>query len=159
MAIYEVSARTSTTAAPEHVWAVLDDFAGWPNWMPGLENVGVELLSAGAPRVGYRFRLRGTITLVHTDLEVVCYTPRERYTTFQVSFPPLRGDNRCLMTPLDDTRWQIERIDHLHLPRQFVWFLDKTQRARFERLSREFVIALKRTAEQRAANAPIQRVG
>jgi hypothetical protein len=116
--------------------------------MPGLQDIQIEHLSAGTPHLGYRFRVRGK--LVYADLEVTSYGPLERTTSFRVSFPPITGHNRCLLTPLDDGSYRIERVDSLHLPSKFVSFLDKTQRARFERLAREFLVALKQTAEQRS---------
>jgi uncharacterized protein YndB with AHSA1/START domain len=145
MAIYEIAAATRITTPPAQLWAVLDDFQGWPRWMPALNNVQIELLSSGAPRVGYCFRVRGP--LVHADLEVTRYTPLERQTTFRLSFPPITGDNRCVLTPQDDGAYLLERIDHINLPSRFISFLDKTQRARFERLAREFLVALKDAAE------------
>jgi hypothetical protein len=144
MAIYEIAAATRITTPPERLWAVLDDFQGWPTWMPALNNVQIELLSSGAPRVGYCFRVRGG--LVHADLEVTHYAPLERRTTFRLSFPPITGDNRCILTPLDDGAYLLERIDHINLPSRFISFLDKTQRARFERLAGEFLVALKDAA-------------
>jgi hypothetical protein len=144
MAIYEIAAATRITTPPERLWAVLDDFQGWPTWMPALNDVQIELLSSGAPRVGYRFRVRGG--LVHADLEVTHYAPLERQTTFRLSFPPITGDNRCVLTPLDDGVYLLERIDHINLPSRFISFLDKTQRARFERLASEFLVALKDAA-------------
>jgi hypothetical protein len=85
--------------------------------------------------------------LVHADLEVTGYTPLERQTTFRLSFPPITGDNRCVLTPLDDGVYLLERIDHINLPSRFISFLDKTQRARFERLAGEFLVALKEAAQ------------
>jgi hypothetical protein len=152
MAIYEVTARTITTAPPEHVWAILDDVTAWPTWMPGLENVQVDPLSEGVPRPGYQFRLTGKISLVHTDLEVTGFGPLERTTTFKVSFPPLTGGNSCVLVPLDDGRYQMQRVDYLHLPKLFASFLDRTQRERFERLAREFLGALKTAAEEHATH-------
>jgi hypothetical protein len=146
MAIYEIAAATRITTPPEQVWAVLDDFPGWSTWMPGLQGVQIELLSSGAPCVGYRFRVRGG--LVHADLEVTHYAPLERQTDFRLSFPPITGDNRCVLTPLDDGVYLLERIDHIHLPARFINFLNKTQRARFERLATEFLLALKTAAER-----------
>ncbi len=148
MAVYEIAASTTLDVSPDDVWAVLDDFGGWPTWMPAMQNLGVELLSAGEPRVGYRFRLRGA--LVHADLEVTRYEPLARETSFRVSFPPITGSNRCVLVPLEDRSYRIERVDRLHLPAKFIGFLDRTQRARFERLACEFVTALKRAAERRA---------
>ncbi len=156
MAVYEITASTTTSAAPEDVWAVLDDFRGWPTWMPGLQNVRIELLSPGPPRLGYRFRVRGK--LVHADLDVTGFGPLERTTAFQVSFPPITGRNSCVLVPLDNGQHRLERVDSFDLPKQFVRFLDKTQRNRFERLACEFLVALKQSAERRAPYG-VRRVG
>lgn len=147
MAIYEIAATTTTAVPAEHIWAVLDDFSGWPIWMPAMQNLGVELLTAGDLRPGYQFRLRGT--LVHADLEVISCTPLERTTRFRISFPPITGHNRCLLTPLTPGRYRLERIDHIHLPRQFISFLNATQRSRFEHLAAEFLTELKQAAGRR----------
>lgn len=154
MAVYEIAAKTRIAATPEDVWAVLDDFGGWPAWMPSMQHVRVELLSIGQPRLGYQFRVRGK--LVYADLEVTSYTPLERGTHFRLNFPPLRGDNRCLLTSLEDGGYLMERRDHLYLPSQFISFLNATQRARFEKLAAEFIRALKETAEQRSQNGAFQ---
>lgn len=87
MAVYEIAAKTRIATTPETVWAVLDDFGGWPTWMPSMQGVRVELLTAGPPGVGYQFRLR--TKLVHADLQVTGYAPLERATSFRLSFPPL----------------------------------------------------------------------
>jgi hypothetical protein len=150
MAVYEIAAATTIAVPPQQIWTVLDDFSGWPAWMPGLHNIQIEHLSAGMPCLGYRFRVRGK--LVYADLEVTGYGPLERTTSFRVSFPPITGHNRCLLKPLDDGSYRIERVDSLHLPSKFVSFLDKTQRTRFERLACEFLVALKHTAEESAYN-------
>ncbi len=157
MSIYEIAAVTTIAAPPEHVWAVLDDFGNWPIWMPGLHNVRVELLSSGTPGVGYRFRVRGG--LVHADLTVTDYTRLERKTSFRLSFPPITGDNRCCMTPLDGGRYRLERVDHIRLPGKFVDFLNATQRKRFEKLAAEFLLALKHTAEQGVHDAALRSAG
>ncbi len=144
--VYEISATSTINAPPERVWAVLDDFAGWTRWMPSMEQMQVELLSAGAPRRGYRFRLRGGV--VYADLEVTGYSDLERVTEFAVHvpvLPPLRGQNSCRMHPLSNGRYRIERVDRIYLNNALlIRFLDATQRKRFERLAVEFVQALKR---------------
>lgn len=112
MASYTISATTITTAPPERIFAVLDDFGRWPIWMPSLDRVKVEL-PAGPPGLGYRFRLRGLI--VHADMEVVDFTPLARATSFRISFPPITGLNRCVVVPLEDGRYRIERVDSLDL--------------------------------------------
>jgi uncharacterized protein YndB with AHSA1/START domain len=147
MAIYEIAAVTTIAVPPEYVWAVLDDFSGWPAWMPAMQDIRIELLSSGEPCVGYSFRVRGKV--VHADLRVEVYDPLERLTSFRLSFPPITGDNRCSLIPLDDGRYRMERIDHIHLPGKFIDFLNATQRKRFEQLAAEFLTALKHEAERR----------
>ncbi|PDW03860.1 SRPBCC family protein [Candidatus Viridilinea mediisalina] len=144
MVSYTISASIITTAPPERVFAVLDDFRHWPAWMPSLDRVSV-VLPAGSPGPGYRFRLQGRI--VHADMEVLDYTAMARKTSFQISFPPLTGFNRCLVVPLDDGRYRIERVDSLNLPDLLAGLIDLTQRQRFERLAGEFLDALKREVE------------
>jgi hypothetical protein len=144
MASYTIRATTITTAPPERVFAVLDDFQRWPAWMPSLERVKVEL-PGGPPGPGYRFRLQGLI--VHADMEVLDYTAEARTTSFRISFPPLTGRNRCLVVPLDDGRYRIERVDSIDLYALVAGLLDATQRQRFERLAGEFLDALKREVE------------
>lgn len=151
MAVYEIAASTRIAATPEQVWAVLDDFSSWPAWMPGLQGVRIEHLSTGEPCMGYHFRVRGKV--VYADVRVTGYGPLERTTNFRVSFPPITGSNSCLLRPLDDGGYVLERIDRLHLPKQFVSFLDKTQRERFERLAKEFLVSLKQAVEQDAQHA------
>jgi hypothetical protein len=143
----QIAASTVTTATPEQVWAVLDDFGGWPRWMPAFDFITVEVPPAQAPRLGYRFKLRSG--LVHTDMEVVEFAPLARATSFRISFPPLNGTNSCRLVPLDDGQHRIERLDALDLPEPLVGFLMATQRERFERLASEFVVALKRAVEER----------
>jgi hypothetical protein len=147
MISYEIEASTITTATPERIFAVLDDFAGWPGWMPSLDTVRVELPENSVPGPGYRFRLRGRI--VYADMEVVDYTPLSRATTFRISFPPFTGKNRCLVVPLDDGRYRIERVDSLDLPGLVATIIDATQRQRFVRLADEFLVALKGAVEGR----------
>jgi hypothetical protein len=147
MASYTIHATTITTAPPERVFAVLDDFGHWPAWMPSLERIKVEL-PAGPPGPGYRFRLQGLI--VHADMEVVDYTPLTRATSFRISFPPITGVNRCSVVPLDDGRYRIERSDSLDLYNLVAGLLDATQRQRFERLAGEFLTALRREVEGEA---------
>lgn len=151
MAIYEIAANTTTTATPNQVWAVLDDFSGWPTWMPSMQNLRVELLSAGPPGPGYRFRLRGVIA--YADLEVMTYTSLERVTRFRVNIPPLTGANRCLITPLGDGLYRLDRVDHLNLFGPLINLLNATQRNRFEELALEFLEALKQAVEQRTKHA------
>lgn len=145
MISYEISASTVTTAPPERIFAVLDNFAGWPDWMPALENIRVELPAGASPGPGYRFRLRGRI--VHADMEVVDFGPLTRATAFQISFPPFTGTNRCQVVPLDDGRYRIERVDSLDLPELVATLIDATQRDRFARLAGEFLTALKGAVE------------
>ena len=145
MVTYTISATTITTAPPERIFAILDNFGHWPTWMPSLDRVRVEL-PAGLPGPGYRFRLQGLI--VHADMEVVDFSPLARTTRFRISFPPFTGLNRCLVVPLSDGRYQIERTDSLDLPDLLADLLDATQRGRFEQLAREFLIALKRKVEE-----------
>ncbi len=151
MGRYEIIAKTTITAEPAQVWAVLDDFSGWPAWMPSMTNLRVDLLTPGLPRPGYRFRLRGR--LAYADLEVMTYADLERATRFRLNLPPLHGDNRCLMIPLGNGHYQLERKDSLNLPGPVVAFLDATQRKRFEQLAGEFLMSLKRTVEKRVAAA------
>lgn len=153
MGKYEISAITTITAPPEKVWAVLDDFNGWPGWMPSMQNLRVELLSPGLPRPGYRFRLRGK--LAYADLEVTTYESLERATHFRLNLPPLSGANRCRLTPLGDGRYRLERLDYLSLPGPVASFLDATQRSRFERLAAEFLHSLKRAVERSIEHASI----
>lgn len=145
MVNYEISASTITTAPPERIFAVLDDFSGWPTWMPAFERVRVELPAPGPPGPGYRFRLRGGV--VHADMEVVDFGPLSRATTFQISFPPFTGVNRCQVVPLADGRFRINRVDSLQLPAMVAGLLDATQRERFAGLAGDFLRALKRTVE------------
>lgn len=154
MVKYEIHAVTTIDATPDDVWAVLDDFSGWPRWMPAMHNVRVELLSPGSPCLGYRFRVRGK--LVYADLEVERYEPLERATRFRLNLPPLSGDNRCLLVPLGGNRYRLERKDVLDLPGPVASFLDATQRKRFEQLAIDFLRSLKSAVEQRVAyvNSP-----
>ncbi len=142
---YEITATSTISATPPQVWAVLDDFAGWRNWMPAMEQMQIELLSAGAPRKGYRFRLRGGI--VHAELEVTGYSELERVTDFAVHIPllpPIRGQNTCRLYPLGNGTYRIERVDRIYLNNGLlIKFLDATQRKRFEQLAVDFVRALK----------------
>jgi hypothetical protein len=151
MAVFTVAATTTITARPEQVWAVLDDFSGWPMWMPSMQNLRVELLSPGAPCLGYRFRLRGV--LAYADLEVTNYTSLERATRFQLNLPPLKGSNSCLIEPLDDGLSRVERVDYLDLPGPLAFLIDVTQREYFERLAAEFLEALKHTVERSTNHA------
>jgi hypothetical protein len=145
MRSYEIIATSTTTASPQRIFAVLDDFRGWPRWMPAFEHITVELPAERAPRLGYRFRLRSG--LVHTDMQVVDFTDLSRATTFRVSFPPLTGTNRCRLQPIGDGSYRIERVDSIDLPEIVAGLLDATQRARFERLALDFLERLIRVAE------------
>ncbi len=151
MAIYEIAATTSISAEAAQVWAVLDNFHGWPGWMPAMQNLRVELLTAGEPRPGYRFRLRGS--LAYADLEVTTFTPLERATRFRLNLPPLTGANRCLFVPLGNGQARLERVDYLDLPGPLISFLDATQRHRFEQLAAEFLESLKQEVERSIAHA------
>jgi hypothetical protein len=142
---YEICASAETHAPPERIFAVLDDFGRWPDWMPSFERIRVELPPAATPALGYRFRLRSGV--VHTDMEVIDFTPLSRATAFKISFPPLSGVNRCQVVPLSGGRSRLERVDVLHLPDLVAHIIDTTQRQRFERLAGEFLRALKRTVE------------
>lgn len=150
MAIYEIKASTVTSAPPEQIWTVLDDFRGWPEWMPAMKNLQVKLLTDGPLAAGYRFQLRGMLALA--NLEVIAFAPFERATRFRLNLPPLDGVNRCVITPLEDGRCRIDRADQLNLPGALINVIDATQRRRFEQLAREFLQALKTTAELRTAN-------
>ncbi|MCU0490970.1 MAG: SRPBCC family protein [Chloroflexaceae bacterium] len=150
MPIYEIAARTTTRATPEQVWAVLDDFSGWPDWMPAMQNLRVELLGKEL-RPGYRFRLRGRFA--YAELEVTDLSAMERATRFRLNFPPLTGANRCQMTPLEDGGYLLERIDQLDLFGPFIALIDATQRERFQELADEFLLSLKRTVEARGNHA------
>lgn len=142
---YEIVATATTTASPQRIFAVLDDFGGWPRWMPAFDRISVELPANRTPSLGYRFRLRSGP--VHTDMEVVDFTELSRATAFRISFPPLTGTNRCLVQPIGEGRCRIERVDSLVLPEIVAGLIDATQRARFERLALEFIERLKRVAE------------
>ena len=145
MVSYAITATAGSLSPPQPAFAVLDDFARWPAWMPSFETVKVELPPDRAPGLGYRFRLRGL--LVYGDMEVVDYSPLARATSFRISFPPFSGVNRCRVTPLADGRFRIERVDSLDLPDLLAGLIDATQRRRFERLAGEFLEALKREVE------------
>ncbi|MBX0327593.1 SRPBCC family protein [Oscillochloris sp. ZM17-4] len=145
MTSYEISASTTTTMPPERIFAVLDDFGGWPRWMPALDRIKVELPAGQRPSPGYRFRLRGSV--VFADLEVIDYTALSRATSFRISFPPLTGVNRCELRQIDGDRYHIKRVDSLNLPEIVAGLIDSTQRARFARLAKEFLEALLRAAE------------
>jgi hypothetical protein len=145
---YAIEASSVTAADPADVLAVLDDFAGWPNWMPSLESVRVVLPEQGLPTVGYRFELRGRIAAA--VLEVTQFTPLVRETRFRLNFPPLSGANRFELVPLADGRHRILRVDELELPNLVAHLIDATQRRRFEQLAGEFLTALRRAVEQRS---------
>lgn len=145
MISYEIAAAATTTAPPERIFAVLDDFGRWPDWMPAFDHLTVELPANAVLGPGYSFRIRSG--LVHTDMRVIDYSPLARATAFRVSFPPLSGTNRCRVVPLDDGRFRIERVDSLDLPAWVASLIDTTQRERFVRLAGEFLQALKRTVE------------
>jgi hypothetical protein len=145
---YEISAAAVTTATPERIFAVLDDFDRWPDWMPAFKQLKVELPPDSALGPGYRFHLRSG--LVRTEMEVLDYGPLTRTTSFRVSFPPLSGTNSCRIVPLVDGRYRIERVDSLALPELLVNLIDATQRERFARLAGEFLQSLKRTVEAEA---------
>lgn len=151
MAKYEITAITTIRAEPADVWAVLDNFSGWPDWMPAMQNLRVELLTAGQIEPGYRFRLRGK--LAHADLEVITCTRLERATRFRLNLPPLTGANRCVLTPLEQGRYRLERKDWINLPGPIATFLNATQRQRLEQLAADFLLSLKRTVEQRVTHA------
>jgi hypothetical protein len=145
MISYQIAATTTTKASPERIFAVLDDFGRWPTWMPAFNYIKVELPRSGEPSLGYRFRLRSGP--VHTDMEVVGFTPLSRATKFRISFPPFTGVNSCLVFPLDDGSCRIERVDSLDLPEFVAGLITAAQRARFDRLAEEFLIALKAVVE------------
>ncbi|MEI8165144.1 MAG: SRPBCC family protein [Chloroflexales bacterium] len=145
MVSYAISATAITTATPERVLTVLDDFSRWPAWMPALQNVRVELPKHQRLGPGYRFRLRGVI--VYGDLQVIDYTPLSRATSFRISFPPFTGVNRCRLVPLANGRHRIERVDTIELAAFVVGLLGPLQRKRFERLAGEFLHALKHEVE------------
>lgn len=155
MISYEICASAETHAPPERIFAVLDDFGRWPDWMPSFEHIRVELPETTPPTLGYRFRLRSGV--VHTDMEVIDFTPLSRATAFRISFPPLSGVNRCRVVPLSNGRSRLERVDILHLPDVVAHVIDATQRQRFERLAGDFLRALKRTVEGEPAYDAAQR--
>lgn len=142
---YEISATTTTSAPPERIFGVLDDFGSWPSWMPAFERIQVELPSGRGLGAGYRFRLRSGV--MHTDMEVIDFGPLTRATSFRIGFPPLSGVNRCQVVPLENGRFRIERVDELALPSFLANMITPAQSARFERLAGDFLRALKRTAE------------
>jgi hypothetical protein len=144
---YAIEASSITSADPAEVLAVLDDFAGWPSWMPSLDSVRVVLPAQGSPAVGYQFELRGRIAVA--VLEVTQFTPYVRETRFRLNFPPLSGANRFELVPLADGRHRILRVDELELPNLVAHLIDATQRRRFEQLASEFLTALRRAVEQR----------
>lgn len=145
MVRYEIRAATLTTASPERIFAVLDDFGRWPHWMPSFERVRVELPVGDQPRRGYRFRLQATV--IHADMEVIDFTPLSRATSFRISFPPFTGVNRCQIVPVAPGQWRIERADALDLPDLVVGLIGPAQRQRFARLADEFLVALKHEVE------------
>lgn len=145
MASYKIRAEAITSAPPERVFAVLDDFGRWPRWMPYFQHLRVELPSGETPRLGYRFRLHAGV--IHTDLEVIDYTPFTRATRFRISFPPFSGVNRCRVLPLANGQYRIERIDSLDVPELVAGVLDATQRRKFDRMATDFLNALKVAVE------------
>jgi hypothetical protein len=145
MISYEITATATTKAPPERIFAVLDDFGRWPMWMPAFSYIKVELPAQGRPSLGYRFRLRSGP--VHTDMEVIDFGPLSRATKFRISFPPFTGMNRCLVRPLDDGSYQIDRVDSLDLPEFVAGLINPAQRARFDHLAQEFLEALKTVVE------------
>lgn len=149
MGVYEINAMTTIAVPPQQVWDVLDDFSGWPHWMPLMQSMRVEHMTEGPPRMGYRFRLRGTITFA--ELQVIGYAPNERATRFRLNLPPLTGENRCIITPIENGHYRILRSDRLHVPGPVALFLNSTQRDRFEKMAIEFVVSLKKATEHRAA--------
>jgi hypothetical protein len=141
---YEIKASTITSVPPERIFAVLDNFGRWPNWMPALDRVKVELPAEHQPGLGYSFRLRGSV--VYATMKVIDFTPLSRGTSFRISFPPFTGVNRCVVSQIDSGRYRIERVDSLDLPAFVAGVIDTTQRARFARLAQEFLGALLRAA-------------
>jgi hypothetical protein len=150
MAQYRIEASTITHAPPEAVWAVLDDFAGWPRWMPAMDQLQVELPPGQRPGPGYRLRLRGG--LVSAELQITEYSAFRRATRFRISFPPFTGTNSCQITAIEDGRYRIDRIDAIDMPEALVGLLQVTQRERFEGLAAEFLRSLTDTVEARVAD-------
>lgn len=146
MKSYKIMAVALTRVTPERIFTVLDDFSRWPNWMPAFERVKVDLPTSHQPSLNYQFRLRGSV--VHADMQVIEFTPLSRATSFRINIPPLTGVNRCLIRPLSNGRYRIERIDSIDLPGVVAGVLDNTQRARFSQLAQEFLSALLHTAER-----------
>jgi hypothetical protein len=150
MAQYRIEASTVTCAPPEAIWAVLDDFRGWSNWMPAMEHVQIDVPPGQQPGPGSRIKLRGA--LVSAELQIMEYSALRRATSFRISFPPFTGTNSCEVTPLGDGRYRIDRVDALDMPDALVGFLQATQRDRFERLAAEFLTSLTRAVEARIAD-------
>lgn len=148
MAVYTIAAHIMVTLPPAQIWAVLDNFSGWPRWMPEFRGLHVDLLSKGTPRTGYRFRLRGRVA--YAELRVVEYDAMRRGTRFRMNLPPLTGANYCTITRIDEQLYRIDRIDHVDLFGPVIKILDATQRDRFTRLSFDFLRALKNEAERQA---------
>jgi hypothetical protein len=145
MAQFIITASDTVDLSPERIWRVLDDFARWPAWMPGLEHTRVELLSEGPPREDYRFRLRGPAG--YADLSVTECAPLARATNFRLSFPPLTGANRCTLEPLPDGGYRLQRSDTIEIPGLLVALL-APQRPRFEGIAAAFIAALGREARR-----------
>ncbi len=147
MSIYEIAACTTVEASPEEVWAVLDDIRGWPEWMPETQNLRIDTITPGVPRLGYRFRVSGRV--VYANMEVVGFSPVERSIKFRLNMPPLGGAICCRLVRLDRKTCRLERVDRLFLPGPVVKFLNKTQRARFERIAGDFMVGIRSAIQQR----------
>jgi hypothetical protein len=80
-------------------------------------------------------------------MEVVDFGPLSRATKFRISFPPFTGMNRCLVRPLANGRYRIERVDSLDLPEFLAGLISTAQRAKFDRLAQDFLVALTAAAE------------
>jgi hypothetical protein len=146
--VYEINASTIIAASPEDVWRVLDDIPGWKSWMPETQNLRIDMLTPGPPRLGYRFRIRGKV--VYANMEVTRFNRLERQIQFRLNLPPVGGTIRCLIIPHSKGICQLRREDRMFLPGPLIKFLDKTQRERFERIAHDFMHTIKDAIQQRA---------
>jgi hypothetical protein len=72
----ELSAETEIAAPPEHVWAVLADFAAYPEWNPFIQRIAGELREGArlevriAPPGGRAMTFKPTVVAVEPGREV-----------------------------------------------------------------------------------------